>query len=257
MDGDGPVRSTVLPMAIGLTPDRFGRDPNPVFMKILQDAGEPLTARKIIDAVAAEGVPRATVSSRWATFQKTVVKFHPNVHLPGRGLYEWRADPVAPEAALTRLVDLLATANKVKVPLRDALVAVVKAGFGGSAPPVVKPDDSAGSHDDDAKVRVAQERQYRLDALQAVAELAGEVEELAYDSGDPELIVERLRVRVRTAPLEQLGAPGDEAKFDPTHHEVTGPRPAEGAAVTIVRPGYAWQENGVPVVLRRALVVAD
>ncbi|GIJ68996.1 hypothetical protein [Virgisporangium ochraceum] len=234
-------------MAIGLTPDRFGRDPNPVFMKILQDAGEPLTAKKVIDAVAAEGVARTVVSSKWATFQKTVVKFHPNIHLPGRGLYEWRADPVAPEAALTRLVDLFATANKVKVPLRDALVAVVRAGFGGRAAP----------QGDDAKVRVAQERQFKLDALQAVAELAGEVEELAYDSGDPELIVERLRVRVRTAPLEQLGAPGDEAKFDPAHHEATGPRPADGAAVTIVRPGYAWQENGAPVVLRRALVVAD
>jgi hypothetical protein len=247
-------------MAIGLTPDRFGRDPNPVFMKILQDAGEPLTAKKVIDAVAAEGVPRATVSSKWATFQKTVVKFHPNIHLPGRGLYEWRADPVAPDAALTRLVDLFATANKVKVPLRDALVAVVRAGFGDGAPPAASgaaSDADAASHGDDAKVRVAQERQFKLDALQAVAELAGEVEELAYDSGDPELIVERLRVRVRTAPLEQLGAPGDEAKFDPAHHEATGPRPADGAAVTIVRPGYAWQENGAPVVLRRALVVAD
>lgn len=238
-------------MAIGLTPDRFGRDPNPVFMKILQDAGEPLTARKVIDAVAAEGVPRATVSSKWATFQKTVVRFHPNIHLPGRGLYEWREDPVGPETALTRLVDLFATSNKVKVPLRDALVSVVQAGFGNSPAPAAQNDG------DDAKVRVAQERQYRLDALQAVAELAGEVEELAYDSGDPELIVERLRVRVRTAPLEQLGVPGDEAKFDPAHHEVTGPRPADGAAVTVVRPGYAWQENGAPVVLRRALVVAD
>jgi hypothetical protein len=235
-------------MGIGLTPDRFGRDPHATFLKILQDAGEPLTARKVIDAVAEHGTPRPTVSAAWATFQKTVVKFHPHIHLPGRGLYEWRAEPVAPDAALSRLVDLLATANKVKVPLRDALAGVVRAALA----------TGGGDGDsEDARVRAARERQFKLDPLHAVAELAGEVEELAYDTGDAELIVERLRARVRAAALEQFGRPGDGTTFDPGRHDVMGERPADGAAVTVLRPGYASQENGTPLVLRKALVVAE
>jgi hypothetical protein len=218
----------------------FGRDPNAAFVKILRDAREPLTARRVIDAVAERGVARATVSAKWATFQKTVVKFHPNIHLPGRGLYEWRDEQVSAEQALGRLLDLLATTNKVKVGLRDALVAVIRS------------SNDTGT-DDDAKVRAARERQFKLDALHAVAELAGEVEELAYDSGDADLIVERLRARVRATALDQLGRPGDEAKFDPARHEAQGRRPADGAAVTVVRPGYASAD----LVLRKALVVAD
>jgi hypothetical protein len=230
---------------MGLAPADFGRDPNAAFVKILRDAREPLTARKVIDAVAERGVARPTVSAKWATFQKTVVKFHPNIHLPGRGLYEWRDAQVSAGVALNRLLDLLATTNKVKVGLRDALVAVIRSS-----------KNEAGT-DDDAKVRAARERQFKLDALHAVAELAGEVEELAYDSGDPDLIVERLRARVRATALDQLGRPGDEAKFDPAQHEVQGRRPADGAAVTVVRPGYASAEGGTALVLRKALVVAD
>jgi len=231
---------------MGLAPADFGRDPNAAFVTVLRDAREPLTARKVIDTLAERGVPRATVSAKWATFQKTVVKFHPNIHLPGRGLYEWRDEPVSADTALNRLLGLLPTSNRVKVPLRDALVAVIR-----SSPERTEPA-KAGT-DDDAKVRAARERQFKLDALHAVAELAGEVEELAYDSGDADLIVERLRARVRATALEQLGRPGDEAKFDPARHEAQGRRPADGAAVTVVRPGYASAD----LVLRKALVVAD
>ena len=61
-------------MATGLTPADFGRDPTAVFVKILQDAREPLTARRIIDAVAGYGVPRPTVRAKWKVFQDKVVK---------------------------------------------------------------------------------------------------------------------------------------------------------------------------------------
>jgi hypothetical protein len=195
---------------MGLAPADFGRDPNAAFVKILQDARGPLTARNVIDAVAALGVARPTVSAKWAAFQKGA-KFHPNIHLPGRGLYQWR-DRQAPAAAAL---------------------------------------------DDDSKVRAARERQFRLDALHAVADLAGEIEELAFDSGDADLIVERLRARVKAAALDQVGRPGDGATFDPARHEAQGSRPADGAAVTVVRPGYASAEHGTQLVLRKALVVAD
>lgn len=232
-------------MAIGLTPDQFGREPHTAFMKILQEAGEPLSAKKIIDTVAAEGIARSTVSAEWGKFQKAVVRFHPNIHIPRRGAYEWRSEPVAPDEALTRLVGLFATTSKVKVPLRDGLVEAIRA----------KP--SPAGIDDDSKITAARERQFRLDPLHAVAELAGEVEELAYDTADAELIVERLRARVKAAALEQFGQPGDPATFDPGRHDVMGERPADGAAVTVLRPGYACQENGSPLVLRKALVVAE
>jgi hypothetical protein len=191
-----------------------------------------------------------------------VAKFHPNLERPSRTHYRWRAEPVGPSEALGRLVELLATKDKLKARLREALVAAIQAApvtneTTDNAAPADKaaPDGDHGG--DDAKVRAARERQFRLDALHAVAELAGEVEELAYDSGDAELIVERLRARVRAADLSQLGNPGDEAKFDPGQHDVVGPRPADGASVTVMRPGYAWAENGSPLVLRKALVVGD
>jgi hypothetical protein len=191
-------------MATGLAPADFDRDPNAAFMKILRDAREPLTARKVIDAVAERGVARPTVSRKWESFRNGVARFHPNIHRPGKGLYRWRDET-----------------------------------------------------DDDGTVRAARERQFRLDTLHAVADLAGEVEELAYDSGDPDLIVERLRARVRATALEQVGRPGEEMTFDPARHEVQGKRPADGAAVTVVRPGYASAEGGTALVLRKALVVAD
>jgi len=237
-------------MAIGLTLQRFNADPTAAFVKILQDAGEPLTAAKVIDTVAAEGITRSVVSAKWKSFQTKVVNFHPNIERPNSRTYRWRAQPVGPAEALTRLVALFATKDKVKAPLRDALVAAI------GAQRVTDKTDPAPDGDD-AKVRAARERQFKLDALHAVAGLAGEVEELAYDSGDAELIVERLRARVRAADLAQLGNPGDETTFDPGQHDAMGPRPADGAAVTVMRPGYAWAENGTPLVLRKALVVGD
>ncbi len=199
-----------------------------------------MSAASAIDAVAAAGVPRAVVSKKWERFRDHVAKFHPRIERPTNRTYLWRQEPVDAAEALARLVGLFPTKDKVKAPLRDALVDAI-----GSSP-------APGG-----KITAARERQFRLDPLHAVAELAGEVEELAYDTSDAEMIVERLRARVKAAALEQFGQPGDTATFDPGRHDVMGERPADGAAVTVLRPGYAWQENGSPLVLRKALVVAE
>lgn len=224
-------------MALGMTPTDFGRDPSAFFIGILEAAPEAVDAKHVLGRAEESGIPIAAARAKWKAFQE-VLRFHPRIDRPTSRTYRWRAEPVAPGEALDRLVALLDTTDRVKAPLRDALVTAIRA-------------------DEDARVRAARERQFRLDALHAVAELAAEVEELAYDSGDADLIVERLRARVRAGALEQVGRPGDEVTFDPARHEAQGPRPADGAAVTVVRPGYAVAENGSPLVLRKALVVAE
>src|SRR5688572_13250002 len=94
-------------------------------------------------------------------------------------------------------------------------------------------------------------RQAHNEVLLATAALAGEVEALLYDA--PEVVAERLRQRVRAAGITQVGTPGEDMPYAPAQHEVMGERPADGAPVTILRPGYLRADGAL---LARALVVA-
>ena len=224
---------------------QFDKDPAAVFLDVIRNAGEPITAKRTMANLVERGLPEASVKKQWTAFQRDVVKFHPHVVRPTPQKYAWQETPVAPDGALTRLLDLLTT---TKVPgrlkLRDELAQLVRDGL----------DDALAEDEDDDEVRfqAAQERQVEIDVLSAFAELAGEVEELAYNSGDPDVIVERVQTRVKSRSLEQIGRSGDDAPFDPVVHNPIGSRPADGATVRIVRPGY---RNG-PVLLQRALVTA-
>jgi len=219
---------------------QFDKDPAAVFLDVLRNAGEPLTAKRAKDTLVERGLPEASVSKQWGAFQREIVKFHPHVTRPSSLKYAWRETPVPADEALTRLLDLLKTTSRSKGRLRDELATLVHDGL----------KDAGG--DDETKIRAAQERQAEIDVLRAFAELAGEVEELAYNSGDPDVIVERVQTRVAGHSLTQIGRSGDDAPFDPEVHKPIGSRPGDGATVRIVRPGY---RNGT-VLLQRALVTA-
>jgi hypothetical protein len=242
---------------------RFDSDPSAVFVDVLRVAGERLTAKRVKDGLIERGLPEPSVSKQWSAFQRDVLKYHPHISRPTTQSYEWSEDPVAAEDALTRLLDLLSTTSKSKSGLRDQLADLIRAGLktadsnapGGSGP---GRSDSGGSDSDgdEGRFLATQQRQARIDVVRAVAELAGEVEELAYNSGDPDVIVERLQTRVKARSVDQIGRSGDAATFDPVLHEAIGARPATGAAVSVVRPGYSWRDGAETFVLQKALVAA-
>jgi hypothetical protein len=214
------------------------------FEAVLRAAGAPLTAAKLKQALVDGGAPKAAVDRAWTAFRK-LAAFHPHITRPSRVTYGWSSDPVTPPEALARLLKLLATTSREKAAARDALAAIIHGGLTG--PVAVSADEG--------RFRSARLRQARLDGLLAVADLAGEVEEMAYNSGDPDLIVERLQTRVEALAVEQHGRCGDEVPFDPERHTGVGSVPRQGGPVTVVRPGYTWRDDaGETVVLQRVQV---
>jgi hypothetical protein len=103
-------------------------------------------------------------------------------------------------------------------------------------------------------VTQAQDRQHAIDVQRAVALLAGELEEMADSGADLDLVIGRLRTRVRMAGLTPVGQAGLLTRFDPTQHDAPGERPAPGTPVVVARPGYASMVDGESLVIERAVV---
>jgi hypothetical protein len=116
-------------------------------------------------------------------------------------------------------------------------------------------EQADGSAHNEVRIQRVVERQLKIDGLRLLVELAGEMEFVAYNAGDPDIMVERVHLAVAKAGVKPIGAPGDEAPFTPDVHEPIGETPANGSMVTIVRPGYTWQAADELVVLQRAQVV--
>jgi hypothetical protein len=229
--------------------ERFSKSPADVFLDVLRDAGEPVTKRKAIDTLTAAGLEEPLVAKQWDSAQKNVIRYHPHVMRPTTMKYQWSDKPIAPDEALDRMLGVLATESPSKVKLRDSLADVIRAGLKTAGQPAVQHDEIA--------FRAAQERQLQIDGLRAVAGLAGEIEELAYNGGDPDVIVERVQTRVQQLSLEAVGRPGDEVKFDPLSHAAIGQTPNVGSPVTIVRPGYFWHAGTRAEIIEKALVARD
>jgi len=214
------------------------------FEEALRNAGSPQTAAKLKKALVDRGHPKAAVDKAWTAFQRGAAKYHPHVVRPTSLSYAWSSEPVEAPEAFARLLKLLATTSREKAALRDALAAIVHSGLKAAAPA-----------SDEDRFQAARLRQARLDGMLAVADLAGEVEELAWNSGDADVIVERLQTRVEQLAVEQLGRCGEEVPYDPERHRGIGSVPKQGGPVTVVRPGYAWRDDaGETVVLQRVQV---
>jgi hypothetical protein len=228
---------------------RFDKNPTEFILDVLRDADRPMTATKIMGNLVERGLPEELVKKHWTAVQRDTVKYHPYIVRPTSRSYAWQKEPIGPGEALTRMLDLLKITSSTKLKVRDDLADLVRSGLKAAS-------DSMPAGDE-ARFRATQERQTRVDGLRAVAELAGEIEELAYNSGDPDVIVERVQTRVEAQSIEQIGRSGEQTRFDSSRHEAIGRPPVVGSAVTVVRPGYTWRTDQEDVLLQRALVAAE
>ncbi|SCL72936.1 hypothetical protein GA0070608_5258 [Micromonospora peucetia] len=109
-------------------------------------------------------------------------------------------------------------------------------------------------HRGTASLRSAQDRQIQIDVIRSLVNLAAEVEELAADGTEAEVLIERSRALVMAQALDPIGQAGQKMTFDPTVHEPIVGVPKDGTDVTVIRPGYHWRPPGEDVLIEKALV---
>jgi predicted transcriptional regulator len=204
-------------------------------LRILQDAGEPLTAAEVKKALQAEGLPKAEADKAWPTLQKRI-KSHEQVVADG-ARYQWAAPPevvVAPAEALERLLN-----GDINGTEKAALAEVVR---------------DALSSQDTSEESAKRQRQAEIDAVRLLAELASEVEELIVNETEPPVLIRQVRAWVKRSGLDPVGRAGEETKFDRTRHQPIIGRINDGAPVIVVRPGYIWKTRDEDVLLGKAVV---
>lgn len=215
------------------TAAQFAADPAAVIAELLRRAGRPQGAVTIKGRLAAAGVPLAEVDRAWPRARSALMA-RPDVVVTGRS-YGWRA--VAPDGDMRRELDELTERCHELTERCAELEAALRAGQTRTA-----------------GLRAAQERQLRIDLIKALADLAMEVEELAFNGADADVMIERIRALVDGYELEPIGRAGEEGPFDPTRHAPIGARPGDGSRVSIVRPGYTWHAADGDVLLGKAQV---
>ncbi|HEX6873285.1 MAG TPA: hypothetical protein VF163_19490 [Micromonosporaceae bacterium] len=212
----------------------FADTPLEAVLQVLREATSSLTAIEVKAALQAGGVPRADADRRWPAVQRKLAS-HPQVAVQEHR-YRWaEKPPVTPIEAL----DLLTTGRVPaarKAELLDLVRSALTADAGGS------PESAA------------RQRQAQIDAVRALAELAGEVEELTANEARAQVIVQRVRARVKRSGLEPIDQAGEETTFDrKRHHPITGPI-RDGASVFVVRPGFIWKTPTEEVLIAKAVV---
>jgi hypothetical protein len=225
--------------------------PAAVFVDLLREAREPRNARALKAALQERGVAREDVDAAWRRAQPGVRR-HANIAVDAAGHYVWSDVPVpvepihlTPIESLERILKgRLAAAVKADLAdvvrralhERDVLERQVQAGYDGSA-----------------LARAGLERQVRIDAARAVAELAAEVEELA-GAAPADVLVDRVRGLAKAFDLDPIGRVGDELAFDASQHTPIGGDLPDGSAVMVIRPGYTWRLGDRAVLIGKAQV---
>jgi hypothetical protein len=253
--------SVTVAMAVvsGSLAKRFTADPAGVFLDAIRASNEPLTAAKVKQPLIDAGLPKATVDSKWKTAQQFLKK-HPHLRIVKRVNYQWSDSPIAPATALDLLLE-----PRIPQWLKEALAEAVRQGLSADVPspaaatpaaatPAAVTTAPAGG---DALLRAAQELQWKIDTVRAVAEIAAEVEEIAYNGADPDLILERVRTRALGHQLAPIGESGQDIGFDPAQHKPLTGFPDPGSTVFVVRPGYTWRSGQDDVLIERAVVATD
>ncbi|WP_189243058.1 hypothetical protein [Planobispora rosea] len=100
------------------------------------------------------------------------------------------------------------------------------------------------------------ERQLKIDAMRALAELAAEIEELTARDVSFDTLISRVRGLATCHRLTAIGSAGADAGFDPKRHQMICGNAEPGTAVVIHRPGYTWRHADEEIVLSKALVGA-
>ncbi len=110
------------------------------------------------------------------------------------------------------------------------------------------------THHQQTSFRAAQDRQLKIDSIRTLAEMAIEVEELAANGAEPDVIIERVRTLAEISELEPIGQVGQPTTYDPARHRPLAGQPDAGSEVSVVRPGYTWHADDDDVLLEKAIV---
>jgi hypothetical protein len=202
-------------------------DPLDAVLHVLQQAGRPLTAGQVKQALQADGLTAADADAAWRRSQKRL-SAHEHIVVDHEHRYEWSAQPLVPdpERALDRLAQGGLTAAQ-----RSRLAAVVRDGLGGGTEPHAT-----------------------IPMVRALAELAIEVEELTVNQASSRAMIHRVRAQVQRVGLEPIDAAGEQSTLDRARHEPVGRPIEDGAPVIVVRPGYVWKAPTGDVLIARAVV---
>jgi hypothetical protein len=231
------------------TTTRLRASPAAVFADLLRSSAAALDARALKRLLTDRGLDRSVVDAAWRRAQPSLRR-HRYVRVDPPGVYRWQpappAAPVSPQTALERLVTerlpALARAELAEG-IREAL-----------AERDALEERARGAYRDAATTRAAYERQLRVDAARALADVAMEVEELAAAGADGRVAVERIRALVAGFGLQPIGRAGERTLFDAARHTPIGVAVPAGSAVLIIRPGYSWQAGDQDVLLARAQI---
>jgi hypothetical protein len=244
------------------SPPAAGRDE---VLGIIRSAGQPIGAGVIVkELISRYGLDEPAARRVWDKARRSLGS---TVEPVGR-LYRWR-EPGDPEvvlrdarAALERLLQPRVTANK-KRELVEAIRAALERSPVRDSPERVAELTARceelerqlyAADTRSPEVRQAQERQLRIDAVRALAELAMEVEELTANEAEPAVLVAKVRARATREGLEPIGRAGEETTFDRARHKPIGSGLRDGAVVYVVRPGYTWHAPDEDVLIGKAIV---
>lgn len=213
----------------------FASDAEAAVLHVLQKADAALTAAGIKTALRAGGVAKADADRAWPWVQKKI-KAHDHVTVePG---HRYRRTAERRRISAAEALELIVK-GRPRAARRAELAAVIRAALGGS------PDNG---------VAAARQRQTEIDGARALAELAGEVEELTVNEASARAMIHRVRARVKRTGLEPIERAGEETTFDRKRHQPIGPPIRDGAPVVVVRPGYVWQTPTEDVLIAKAIV---
>lgn len=221
----------------------FSRDPYAAVVRVVQEAGAPVTATDIKEALEAAGVPWPDKRT-WDRLQKRLRADDHVVVEPGYR-YRFVARPVAPPVIEAFEQIARAAGGRVNPADVEAIRRALDLADGGVE------DHADGAADAETAAR---QRQAVLDGLRALAELASEVEELTANEASARAMVHRVRSRVKLSGLEPIERAGETVAFDRRRHELIGPSARDGAPVIVVRPGYAWRTPHEDVIVAKAVV---
>jgi hypothetical protein len=201
-------------------------------LKVLEEAGIALTRAGILERLTEGGVPEGRAAGAWKSVRGKL-KTHDQVVVEG-SRYRWSPDGRR-ELSAFEAVDLLAEAG-LRAPRRKELADLIRTALG------------------DEQERAVRRRHADIASARALAELAGEVEELVANESSAKTLIQRVRARVARSNLEAVANAGEEVPFDRSRHKPIGGGIRDGATVLVVRPGYVWRSASGDVLVAEVLV---
>jgi hypothetical protein len=184
----------------------------------------------------------AAAEQRIGTLEQEIAK------LSAEKAAERKAEKAAQEAAKE------AAQEAAKKAATQARAAPEPAREPATAPAPAADDTAHAQYERAERRRAARERQARIDAMAAVAELAAEVEELTAKRAPSDVLLEHTRALTGGSGLEAIGRAGEPTPYNEARHDPVGDFPNDGDSVIVIRPGYLWHAPGEAVLISKALV---